>query len=134
VPVKVEWHTDLDRVLIGTSEGDCKVEDVYKSIQQTHDLLENDTEPYDAIVVYTNARFLPGNYLSTTNYVATRGTQNATLTVGVGLTGFMKTLAQIAHKFAPNMVPGIIVATKEEALEVIKKHRQTRQPNATTTE
>jgi hypothetical protein len=134
VPVKVEWLLDLDRVIVGTFEGDCKVEDVYSSIQQTHDLLKEDTEPYDAIVNYTNAHFLPGNYLSTTNYIATRGTQNATLTVGVGLVGFMKTLAQIAHKFAPNMVPGIIVATQEEAIEVIKKHRQTRKPNAIATE
>lgn len=127
--IPVTWRDPSHTILVQNFNGEWTLNDYYETIEATYDLIDMTGHPVDVMV---DVSLNPG---SASRLIAAAGElgdvpdmarvhPNQRLMVIVGGGQFIRTLIQMAAKYAPRMAQKLLAAdTFDEARTLINRHR-----------
>lgn len=122
--ITLVWENNEKTILRHIYEGQWKVEDLYKAVNESRDLLMGVEHVVDLIIDMRTSGDPPSGVLPAYQYAERQKPPNQGLVVMVEPSMVMQAFNQVIGKIAPNISKDrTVVHTIEDAVALIQRHR-----------
>lgn len=121
MPIIVAWANDEKTILLNDYNGNWSASDFRQAIDDNARLMGSVLHDVDVIVDQRNNRALPSARLAILPYLETKTPDNQRRVIVVGASRLMKTMIELASRFAPRATRHLhYVQTLEAAYQLIE--------------
>ena len=125
MPYQVTWDDEEKTIVVQTYSGKVIIEEYYRAIDESAELLSSVQHPVDLIMDASEAKTDMKGFLTAVSYANKKVPANQRFVIVVGANRFVQTMGKVAGTIAPKATENVyFVDTLEDAHTVITEYRR----------